>query len=299
MSQHGWLQIPEFKYNDKLTLPDLFEPSLIGRRDTVALEFQGTTYTFGELDARSNRLAQLFQARGLKTGDRLCVYLANSVEMIDLYLASVKLGLIFVPINILYRDREITHILTDAAPSAVVGLPAGWSISELIKEHPLIPTSARTSHSLPTPPPESSTPPGPRELPKALFLRTTISPPMHSRFWTPGRSQAKIGCCSRCRSSTYTGSAMDCIPGSRVAAGCACWNVSIIRKSPVSFSASRPRCSSACRPCTSGCSMFPHSKPADRGRHAAFRIRLRSPDHRKHSESSARTSATPSWSATV
>jgi malonyl-CoA/methylmalonyl-CoA synthetase len=117
-----------------LTLLELFDPSLLGRRDTVALEFQGATYTFGDLDARSNRLAQLFQARGLKTGDRLCVYLANSVEMIDLYLASVKLGLIFVPINILYRDREITHILTDAAPSAVVGLASGWSVSELIKE---------------------------------------------------------------------------------------------------------------------------------------------------------------------
>jgi malonyl-CoA/methylmalonyl-CoA synthetase len=116
-----------------LTLLELFDPSLIGRRDTVALEFEDATYTFGDLDARSNRLAQLFQARGLKTGDRLCVYLANSVEMIDLYLASVKLGLIFVPINILYRDREITHILTDAAPSAVVGLPSGWSVSELTK----------------------------------------------------------------------------------------------------------------------------------------------------------------------
>jgi malonyl-CoA/methylmalonyl-CoA synthetase len=117
-----------------LTLLELFDPSLIGRRDTAALDFQGATYTFGDLDARSDRLAQLFQARGLKTGDRLCVYLANSVEMIDLYLASVKLGLIFVPINILYRDREITHILTDAAPSAVIGLPSGWSVSELKKE---------------------------------------------------------------------------------------------------------------------------------------------------------------------
>lgn len=117
-----------------MTLLELFDPSLIGRRDTAALDFQGATYTFGDLDARSDRLAQLFQARGLKTGDRLCVYLANSVEMIDLYLASVKLGLIFAPINILYRDREITHILTDAAPSAVIGLPSGWSVSELKKE---------------------------------------------------------------------------------------------------------------------------------------------------------------------
>ena len=49
--------------------------------------------------------------KGLKKGDRLCVYLVNCVEMIDIYLACVKLGVIFVPINILYRDREISHLM--------------------------------------------------------------------------------------------------------------------------------------------------------------------------------------------
>ncbi len=114
-----------------MTLLELFDPSLIGRRDTVALEFQGATYTFGDLDSRSNRVARFLQARGLKAGDRLCVYLANCVEMIDLYLASAKLGLIFVPINILYRDREIAHILSDAEPAAVIGLASGMSVAEL------------------------------------------------------------------------------------------------------------------------------------------------------------------------
>jgi malonyl-CoA/methylmalonyl-CoA synthetase len=50
----------------------------------------------------------------------LCVYLANRIEMIDLYLAAIKLGVIFVPINILYRDREISHILSDAEPKLYV-----------------------------------------------------------------------------------------------------------------------------------------------------------------------------------
>ena len=55
--------------------------------------------------------------------------------MIDIYLACVKLGVIFVPINILYRDREISHILADAEPVAlisdapmVVSVPV-WSAS--------------------------------------------------------------------------------------------------------------------------------------------------------------------------
>ncbi|HEV3196415.1 MAG TPA: AMP-binding protein [Bryobacteraceae bacterium] len=103
-----------------MNLARLFDLSFLGRRDSVALEFEGRTFTFGEIDARSNRLARLFVQRGLRPGDRLCVYLANCVEMIDVYVACVKLGVIFVPINILYRDREMAHILHDADPSAVV-----------------------------------------------------------------------------------------------------------------------------------------------------------------------------------
>ena len=80
----------------------------------------GAEYTFGEIDARSNRVAQALIARGLERGDRLCVYLANRIELIDLYLACVKLGVIFVPINILYREREISHILSDAEPKLLV-----------------------------------------------------------------------------------------------------------------------------------------------------------------------------------
>ena len=107
-----------------MTLLHLFDLSLVARRDRPALEFQDSVFTFGDLDRRSNQLAQVLQARGLRAGDRLCVYLANCVEMIDLYLACVKLGVIFVPINILYRDREMAHILGDAEPAAVIAEPA-------------------------------------------------------------------------------------------------------------------------------------------------------------------------------
>ena len=103
-----------------MTLTDLFDLSLRGRPDRIGLEFQGAAYTFGEMEARSNRVANVLASRGFVAGDRLCVYLANCVDMIDLYVACVKLGVIFVPINILYRDREIAHILNDAEPRALI-----------------------------------------------------------------------------------------------------------------------------------------------------------------------------------
>jgi malonyl-CoA/methylmalonyl-CoA synthetase len=103
-----------------VNLAGLFDLSLIGRRDAIGLEYEGREYTFGELDSRSNRVAHVLLRRGLKSGDRLCVYLANCIEMIDLYLACVKTGVIFVPINILYREREIAHIMIDAEPFATI-----------------------------------------------------------------------------------------------------------------------------------------------------------------------------------
>ena len=133
-----------------MQLLDLFDLSLLGRRDVPALEHEradGTveTLTFGALDARSNRLARLLERRGVQPGDRLALYLPNRAEFIDLFLACVKLGVIVVPINILYREREIAHIVSDAEPVAVVvagdegashvpASTAAWKIAALVRD---------------------------------------------------------------------------------------------------------------------------------------------------------------------
>src|SRR5665213_1230818 len=103
-----------------MNLRNWFDSTFTHRAQQEALEWAGSVYTFGEIDARSNRMARALTARGLGKGDRLCVALANSIEMIDLYLACIKLGVIFVPINILYREREVSHILGDAEPKLLV-----------------------------------------------------------------------------------------------------------------------------------------------------------------------------------
>jgi malonyl-CoA/methylmalonyl-CoA synthetase len=132
-----------------MSLLPLFDLSLLGRAAAPGLEFLQpdgaiAVFTFGDLEARSNRLAQLLRARGLKPGDRLAFFLQNRVEVIDLWLAGVKLGLIIVPVNVLYRERELKHILSDSAPTAVVTsvdlagfMPAGvavWDVAALTAE---------------------------------------------------------------------------------------------------------------------------------------------------------------------
>ena len=108
-----------------MQLLDLFASSLAGQAGDVAIEFERgdghlATLRFGDLDRRSNQLAHLLRRRGFEPGDRVGVYLPNRIEFIDLLLACLKIGAVLVPINILYREREIAHITGDAEPRAVV-----------------------------------------------------------------------------------------------------------------------------------------------------------------------------------
>ena len=128
-----------------MNLNHLFGVTFKTRADQPALEFYDsdarlTSISFGEVYRRSQLMASALHGRGLKRGDRLCVYLANRVEMIDLYLACLNLGVIFVPINILYKEREIGHILRDADPAAIVtdnAFPVAadtWHVTDLAAE---------------------------------------------------------------------------------------------------------------------------------------------------------------------
>ena len=106
-------------------LTQLFDLSFVGRANRVGLEYADSAgviraLTFAEIDVRADRMAHELSSRGLARGDRLCAHLGNRVEFLDLFLACVRLGVIFVPMNVLYRERELRHIVSDAEPRAIV-----------------------------------------------------------------------------------------------------------------------------------------------------------------------------------
>jgi malonyl-CoA/methylmalonyl-CoA synthetase len=139
-------------------LLSLFAASLVGRADQDALAIgapgAARTLSFGEIEARAERMAAVLAARGLRAGDRLVVRLPNGVEFLELFLACLRLGALFVPTNVLYRERELGHILADAEPEAVVttpedaslvaaGGPPVWDAAELAREAEAIASSPR------------------------------------------------------------------------------------------------------------------------------------------------------------
>ncbi|MFH1436071.1 MAG: AMP-binding protein [Pseudomonadota bacterium] len=85
----------------------------------TAVHFKDRSMTYGQLDAASGRLAQALASLGASKGDRVCLYIPNSIEFVVSYLANLKLELITIPTNILYRETELAHILEDSGAKVI------------------------------------------------------------------------------------------------------------------------------------------------------------------------------------
>ena len=74
----------------------------------------------GELDRATRRVAARFAAAGLRPGDRILMSAGTSLELVEAHIAALRLGLVVVPANTAYREREIAHLVHDAVPRAAV-----------------------------------------------------------------------------------------------------------------------------------------------------------------------------------
>lgn len=83
----------------------------------------GNRYSYAELDTLSGRLAAALARRGVKTGDRVAAQIDKSPEAIALYVACLKLGAVFVPLNTAYTLAELEYFLRDSAPQVAVVRP--------------------------------------------------------------------------------------------------------------------------------------------------------------------------------
>lgn len=78
---------------------------------------QPQEYTYAELYRRSNRVAHFLKSRGVGRGDRVAILAQNSIEHIDLFFATGKLGAMLVPLNYRLAFSGLQYILTDTSPA--------------------------------------------------------------------------------------------------------------------------------------------------------------------------------------
>jgi len=89
--------------------------------DHVAMHFDGETITYEEMNCRVDALAHGLAKQGIIPGDICVLMMPNSVNWAVTYYALAKMGAVVVPINFLYRHKELTYIFQDAKPKVFIG----------------------------------------------------------------------------------------------------------------------------------------------------------------------------------
>jgi malonyl-CoA/methylmalonyl-CoA synthetase len=85
---------------------------------------EGGRASYGDLVAQSGRMANHLVSRGVKVGDRVAVQAEKSVPALVLYLAAVRAGAVYLPLNTAYTLNELEYFITDAEPSLIVCDPS-------------------------------------------------------------------------------------------------------------------------------------------------------------------------------
>ncbi|MEP6608653.1 MAG: malonyl-CoA synthase [Burkholderiaceae bacterium] len=99
-----------------------------GDLDSICIEtHHGLAYTWRDLDFASGCLAGWLGSLGLRPGDRVAAQVEKSAECLFLYLATLRAGLIYVPLNTAYQRTELEYFVRDAEPGVVICTPARFS----------------------------------------------------------------------------------------------------------------------------------------------------------------------------
>jgi malonyl-CoA/methylmalonyl-CoA synthetase len=100
---------------------DMFERSCDAHPDKALFERPGLpSISFGEARDQTLRFASVLRALGVRPGDRVAVQVEKSPEAILLYLATLRVGGVFLPLNTAYTGAEIDYFLGDAEPRLFV-----------------------------------------------------------------------------------------------------------------------------------------------------------------------------------
>ena len=84
---------------------------------------KGRAVTYQEIEEQSGRIAALLGKLGVKPGERVTVQVDKSPEALFLYLACLRAGVIYMPLNSGYTAAELDYFLSDARPALVVSTP--------------------------------------------------------------------------------------------------------------------------------------------------------------------------------
>ena len=103
------------------SLYTLLETSFRAAGDGAAFVVPGgRTVTYKALSDDVGRMANALVKLGIKPGDRVMVQVEKSIENVVLYLATLKIGAVYNPLNTAYMPAELEYFIGDAEPTVIV-----------------------------------------------------------------------------------------------------------------------------------------------------------------------------------
>ena len=100
-------------------------------RSRICIETDtGRCYSYADVERETARLARFFTVLGLQRGDRVAAQVEKSTAALFVYLAAVRAGLAYLPLNVAYQRGEVEYFLNDAAPAMLICRPLSLAQSQ-------------------------------------------------------------------------------------------------------------------------------------------------------------------------
>lgn len=126
-------QVPTIDAVEDTLFRDTLDRRVAEDPDFVLIRFQGRNYTIAEISSMANRLANALLARGLEPGDRVALMLPSHPDHVVAILATMKAGLVRVPVNIHAKGPSLEHYFKSYDPKLLIAdaafrevLEAAW-----------------------------------------------------------------------------------------------------------------------------------------------------------------------------
>jgi malonyl-CoA/methylmalonyl-CoA synthetase len=103
-----------------MTLVSSFNKTFQNYADKVAIEFNDKAVTFDDVNKNSSKIANALARSSVNKGDRVALFLSNSLEMIYFFAGILKNGSIVVPMNTYFKEEEAKNMLSDSGANTIL-----------------------------------------------------------------------------------------------------------------------------------------------------------------------------------
>ncbi len=100
----------------------------------TAIIFKDQKMTYGELNARVNKVANGLRQLGVKRGDRVALYIHNLPQFVEAFYGVQVCGATVIPMNVMYKAGEIQYIMNDAGVKAIITLAPFYPNVQAIRD---------------------------------------------------------------------------------------------------------------------------------------------------------------------